>query len=83
MNKHRRIWETVSVVLVMAAVVLFAASLFMGIGRANASSASADLGKRVEHRVQTLDHYIQKALSQDKAEWMQLDGLPEDMVVYR
>ena len=83
MNKHRRIWETVSVVLVMAAVVLFAASLFMGIGRANASSASADLGKRVERRIQTLDHYIQKALSQDKTEWMQLDGLPEDMVVYR
>ena len=83
MNKHRRIWETVSVVLVMAAVVLFAASLFMGIGRANATSASAELGRRVERRIHTLENYIQKALSQDRAEWMQLDGLPEDMVIYR
>ena len=83
MNKHRRIWETLSVVLVLAAVVLFAASLFMGIGRANATSASADLGRRIERRIRVLDGYVRKALDEDPAEWMQLDGLPEDMVVYR
>ena len=83
MNKHRRIWETLSVVLVLAAVVLFAASLFMGIGRANATSASADLGRRIERRIRVLDGYVRKALDENPAEWMQLDGLPEDMVVYR
>ena len=83
MNKHRRIWESVSAILVMAAVVLFAASLFMGIGQADATSASANLGKRVEHRIQLLDDYIQKALDGEKTEWMRLEGLPEDMVVYR
>jgi signal transduction histidine kinase len=67
----------------MAAVVLFAASLFMGIGQADATSASANLGKRVEHRIQLLDDYIQKALDGEKTEWMRLEGLPEDMVVYR
>ena len=83
MNKHRRIWESVSVVLVLAAMVLFAASLFLGIGRASATSAATDLGRRVEHRIRVLDSYIRQALEEDPQEWMRLDKLPEDMVVYR
>ena len=83
MNKHRRIWESLSVVLVMTALVLFAASLFMGIGRSNTTSAATDLGKHAERRIQVLDQYVQKALEADPSQWMRLEGLPEDMVVYR
>ena len=82
-NKRRRIGDTVAVVLVLTAIALFAASLFMGLGRADATSAAADLGRRIERRLYTLDHYIQKAREGNTKEWMRLDGLPEDMVVYR
>ncbi len=83
MNKRRRILETLSVALVLAAMVLFAASLLVGIGRSDATSVSAELGKRTERRLQLLDRYVRQALEQDPREWMQLEGLPEDMVVYR
>ena len=83
MNRHRHIWEWVSAILVAAAVVLFTTSLFMGLGRADASSAAEDLGRKVERRMEVLDKYMGQALDGDPEEWMQLQGLPEDMVVYR
>ncbi len=83
MNKRSRILEWTATALVAAALMLFATSLFMGLGRSDASATASDLGKRVERRIAILDRYMEKAMKTDPEEWLQLKGLPEDMVVYR
>ena len=39
--------------------------------------------RRIEDRVEILDSYISKALDTDRKEQILLEGLPEDMVIYR
>ena len=72
-----------SVVLFAAAMVVFAASLFSGNRSSDVESAAQDLGQKMEKRMALLDKYIDQALHTDLNEWMELKGLPEDMVVYR
>ena len=81
MNKNRFIWRWVPVILIVAAVLCYAASLFSGAGVSSLDDAASDLGRKVEKRIGLLDNYIDKALVAD--EWMELDHLPADMVVYR
>ncbi len=83
MNRNRHIWDIVSFVLVMAAAVVLGIAIFIGRGRSNEVSVAEELGHRVEKRLQILDQYIGQALEADLNTWMDLEGLPEDMVVYR
>ena len=84
MNKRNRIRHWVSVALIAAAVISFILSFFSGMGRtSDVNSAAQELGSRVEKRLALLDVYIGKSLEGDFSAWMDLEGLPEDMVVYR
>ena len=82
MNKTRyiRLWS--GVVLIAVAVAVFAASFFTG-SRNNVELAAEEMGLQVEKRLRILDRFIDKGLHTNTNEWMALDGLPEDMVVYR
>ena len=83
MNRSRVIRQTVALVIMAASAIIFAASLLRGTGRENPESAAADFGKKTSARIRILDKYIDQALATDPAQWMELKGLPEDMVVYR
>ena len=83
MNKKNFIRHWVSVALMAAAALSLAASLFSGTGRSDVESAAMELGQKVEKRMHVLDGYIEKALEGDLTQWMDLEKLPEDMVVYR
>lgn len=39
--------------------------------------------KRVNHRMEKLDRYVSRAFSIPASEWMDLENLPSDMVIYR
>ena len=73
----------------MALVLSVLALLLLGlsfIGRRDVPdthAAAAEMGRRVDSRLEILDRYISAALSQPTSDWMLLDGLPADMVVYR
>ncbi len=82
MNKKRHILLWLGVALIAAAAIVFAASFFTG-GRGNVKSAAEEMGAKVEKRIRILDSFIDKGLHADLNAWMELDGLPEDMVVYR
>ncbi len=82
MNKKRHILLWLSLVLILAAACVFAASFFTG-GRNNVASAAEEMGLKVENRLRILDHFIEKGFHADAKAWMELDGLPEDMVIYR
>ena len=69
--------------LLTAAVVVLAVSLLSGNRHSNVESAAEELGERMDKRMALLDKYISEALHTPTDEWLQLKGLPEDMVVYR
>ena len=83
MNKKMNIRRWLSIVLLAAAAVVFAVSLFSGNRRSNVEGAAEELGEKMERRMALLDKYIDQALHTPLTEWMDLEKLPEDMVVYR
>ena len=82
MNKSLRIrfWSGVAVLSV--ALALLAASLVTNQSNPDAASSARDLARRVEKRLAVLDRYAAEALESDD-DWLRLQDLPEDMVVYR
>ena len=83
MNKSRVIRQSIAIVFMAASAIIFAASLLTGTGSEDPEAAAADFGKRTSARIRILDRYIDKALNSDLGSWMELQGLPADMVVYR
>ena len=83
MNKKRTFRRFLAYGMAAAAVLVFLVSLSGSIGRSNLDDAADNLGQRVEARMQRLDAYVAEALNGDLNGWMTLEGLPEDMVVYR
>ena len=69
--------------LVAAAVILL--SLLFGIaGRADLSSVSARRVTRIINgRMATLESYMRRAMTESRGDWLELDGLEDDMVIYR
>ena len=49
----------------------------------NTDQAARRVERVLEGKMAVLDGYIGKAVEGDKSEWMDLDDLPQDMVVYR
>ena len=68
--------------LLLAAAVLLRATAF-GSSPGNTDQAAARVEKVLDRRMNKLDGFILKALEGDWTEWMELDNLPSDMVVYR
>ena len=83
MNRKTRIRHWGGAALLAAAALCLIASFFSGPGAADVYSAASDLSERVEKRMALLDGYIGQALETEPDQWMELPGLPEDMVVYR
>jgi signal transduction histidine kinase len=71
------------VALLSVALVLMVASLLSNQSHPFVGSVARELGHRVERRVALLDRYASEALSADPEQWLRLEDLPEDMVVYR
>ncbi len=68
--------------LLLSAFVLLRATAF-GSSPGNTDQAAGRVEKVLDRRMNRLDGYILKALEGDWTEWMDLDNLPSDMVVYR
>ena len=79
--KHIREW--IAAALLVAGVGLFISSLRVTESPGDAVRAARRVERALGRRMALLDDYIAKALSQHPDEWLSLDGLPEDFVVYR
>lgn len=69
--------------LLLAAVILFAASMSSGDTPRNEVREASRIENTVSRRMSELDRYMSIALSADKKTWMTQFELPDDMVVYR
>ena len=83
MNNRRLIRKWIGLGLIASALVVYAVSVLVGSAQSDVSAAAREVGRRVEQRMRLLDSYIQKAMDGDPDQWLELGGLPEDMVVYR
>ena len=83
MSKTHRIRLWSGVALLSVALVLMVVSLLSNQPHPFVGSVARELGHRVEGRVALLDRYASEALSADPEQWLRLEDLPEDMVVYR
>jgi len=75
----RNLW----VILFVAAAVLIAISGIANRGSDITESVARRVEKVVNARMDILDGYIQQAITQDHKKWLDLKGLPDDMVLYR
>ena len=80
----KRNWKDIaSGVLLLASVVCVLLALNLSPYPADSEGAAQKVQKVLAGRMAVLDSYVQEALQGDVTQWMDLDGLPEDMVVYR
>ena len=70
-------------ICVLLALVLFLISLLLNTSSRDTEATARRLSSRIEKRMAILDKYIGTALESDRDQWLNLDGLPEDMVIYR
>ena len=76
-----RLWSGVAVLSV--ALALLIVSLLTNQKHPDTTSMARELGVRVERRLAELDGYAARALAADSEEWLRIEDLPEDMVIYR
>ena len=76
-----RLWSGVAALSV--ALGLLIVSLLTNQKHPDTASTARELGVRVERRLAELDGYAAQALAADSEEWLRIEDLPEDMVVYR
>ncbi|MEE3406520.1 MAG: hypothetical protein VZR12_01635, partial [Candidatus Cryptobacteroides sp.] len=75
----RNLW----LILLLAAAVLIAVSGIANRGTDITESVAHRVQRIVNARMDILDRYIGEAVTQDHHQWLDLEGLPEDMVLYR
>lgn len=68
---------------ILAAVVIFILSFIGGNAPVDSDHVAVKTGRILEKRMHILDAGIRQAIDSDHSQWMSLDDLPEDMVVYR
>ena len=83
MKLSRNIREWIAAALLVAGAAIFIGSLRDSQAPGDSGREARRVERMLERRASQLDGYIEKALSQDPASWLSLDGLPHDMVVYR
>ena len=83
MSKVLRIRFWAGLAVLSVALALLVASLLANQAHPDTASTARDLGRRVEKRLALLESYATQALEADPDAWLRLEGLPEDMVVYR
>ena len=83
MKLGRQIKEWLSVAILVAGAALFISSLSVTKSPGDTSGAARRVERIAARRLALLDSYIDKALAQDPEQWLQLDGFPDDFVIYR
>lgn len=67
--------------IISAAMFIF--SLTIGNHPKHTEHSAYKLGQNISKRIEILDNFIQQAAKENNKEWMNLEGLPKDMVIYR
>ena len=83
MRLKLKIWDCIAALFFAVALGFLAAALLGGESGGNAKATAKHVERVLERRVAKLERAMASALKQDKDEWIEIKGLPRDMVVYR
>lgn len=72
-----------STIAILLGMVLFALSLLINTSSSNSDQVAARASQKLEKRMEILEKFMSEALASDHRQWMELDKLPDDMVIYR
>lgn len=72
-----------SSIAILLALGFFILSLLVNTASGNSDKVAAKVSQRLERRMDILERYMSEALATDHRKWLDLEGLPEDMVIYR
>ena len=75
--------DNLAIVLQVAAVVFIGLSFLIGRNPDYTDAAARNLSSRLSSRVEILEKYIARALEDTGSPWLDMEDLPEDMVIYR
>ena len=81
--KRRKIISWLAWILMTVAAILMAVALLTDNAPGDTDAAARRMGSAVSERMAVLEGFIDRALESDPDAWMDLEGLPRDMVVYR
>ena len=81
--KRRKFISFLSWILMGVAAILMSVALLTDNTPGDTDAAARRMGSAVSERMAVLEEFIDRALASDPDAWMDLDGLPRDMVVYR
>ena len=82
MKTKRKIKDVSSLVLTFAGVVLMVIAFGPFSLSNNPEVVARRVSAAVEHRVVKLESFMAMAMEEDHSGWLELDGLPDDMVIY-
>ena len=83
MKLGKNIKEWGAAAMLLAGALLFISSLRVTQSPGDTSAIARRVERAAVRRMALLDKYIGQALSQDPSQWLDLDRLPSDFVVYR
>lgn len=76
--------EYISWALILVSALMLLSGILSGSHHnSSAERAAARVERTLNRRMTILQSYMQTALEQDNSEWLSIDDLPEDMVVYK
>ncbi|MBO4428048.1 MAG: hypothetical protein J5771_06175 [Bacteroidales bacterium] len=78
-----KIWDCIAALLFVAALGFLAAGFFGGGSGGDAKSTAKHVERVLALRLGKLDKAMDSALKQSPEEWIEVKGLPRDMVLYR
>ena len=75
--------EWLAAAMLVVGVVVFISSLSDSQAPGDTRRAARRVERVLERRMDELDGFVQEALAQKPDEWLSLEGLPQDFVIYR
>jgi hypothetical protein len=82
-NLKKYINDIIAGALLVASVILVCFALTINNRPGDSDKIAERTSQIISHRLEILDGFIDQALDEDPAQWMELKDLPEDMVVYK
>lgn len=83
MNKLTFIKTKGSIIALVLSMLLFMLSLLITSVTSDSTHVAEKTGKRLEKKMAVLDRNMADALKSDHKQWLELDKVPDDLVIYR
>lgn len=84
MADWRKTWKTATAFILLAALIaLLVLPFILRFGVTSENKMAASIEQSLNEKLVLLDQQMEKAINGDKNAWLDVTGVPEDMIIYR